>query len=188
MLLALAGVTGVGKSYYKDAIVKKLNFEKLKIITTREMRIGEKNNDDKIFVTKEELQVMKSTGKIGFEFNLLGNTYAYTKAELFTNKNMVFELHYNTVYDFKKVCPDMKIIYIFPKDIEVAKEKLRQRKLTPDVEKKRLLEIDEHYKRVTTDKNLIKMFDYTIYNNYDEESENELINLVKKILIESGGI
>ena len=32
MLLALAGVTGVGKSYFKDRIVEKLNFEKIKII------------------------------------------------------------------------------------------------------------------------------------------------------------
>lgn len=184
MLLALAGVTGVGKSYYKDEIEKKLNFKKLKIITTREIRIGEKNNSDKVFVTPEELKIMRDKGEIGFEFNLLGNTYAYTKSELFTNKNTVFELHYETVYDFKKVCPNMKIIYIFPRNIEIAKEKLRQRKLNPEVEEKRILEIDEHYKRITTDEKLRKMFDYTIYNNYDEESEVELINLVKKMLIE----
>ena len=43
MLLALAGVTGVGKSYFKDRIVERLGFEKIKIITTRQIRIGEKN-------------------------------------------------------------------------------------------------------------------------------------------------
>ncbi len=42
MLLALAGVTGIGKSYYKDKIVEKLGFEKIKIVTTRPPRIGEK--------------------------------------------------------------------------------------------------------------------------------------------------
>ena len=56
MLLALAGVTGVGKSYFKDKIVEKLGFEKIKIITTREIRVGEKNNEDKIFVTPTELE------------------------------------------------------------------------------------------------------------------------------------
>ena len=59
MLLALAGVTGVGKSYFKDILVKKLNFEKIKIITTRQKRIGEKNNEDKIFVTLDELNELK---------------------------------------------------------------------------------------------------------------------------------
>ena len=33
MLLGIAGVTGVGKSYYKDKIVNELNFNKVKIIT-----------------------------------------------------------------------------------------------------------------------------------------------------------
>lgn len=42
MLLALAGVTGVGKSYFKDRIVERLGFEKIKIITTRKIRDGEK--------------------------------------------------------------------------------------------------------------------------------------------------
>ena len=101
MLLALAGVTGVGKSYYKDELVKKLGFEKVKIITTREPRVGEKNGEDKIFVTKEELQALKDSGKIAYEFDLLGITYAYTYEELSSNKNTVFELHYDNIFDFK---------------------------------------------------------------------------------------
>ncbi len=60
MLLALAGVTGIGKSYYKDKIVEKLGFEKIKIITTREMRACEKNNEDKLFVTHQELQALRA--------------------------------------------------------------------------------------------------------------------------------
>lgn len=182
MLLALAGVTGVGKSYYKDELVKKLGFEKIKIITTREPRVGEKNNDDKVFVTKEELQDLRDTGKIAYEFDMLGNTYAYTHEELNSNKNMVFELHYNTIFDFKKVCPHLCAIYIFPQDIETAKDKTRERHLDPQVEKDRLLEIDEHYKRITTDEALRNMFDYTIYNNYDEKSEDEFIDLVRNLI------
>lgn len=182
MLLALAGVTGVGKSYYKDELVKKLGFEKVKIITTREPRVGEKNGEDKVFVTKEELQSLRNHGKIAYEFDMLGNTYAYTHEELNSNKNMVFELHYDTIFDFKKVCPHLFVIYIFPTDIEVAKDKTRERHLDPKVEKDRLLEIDEHYKRITTDEALRNMFDYTIYNNYDQASEDELINLVTKLI------
>ena len=53
ILLALIGVTGVGKSYYKDKIEKELDFEKLKIITNRKPRIGEINGSDKIFVTTD---------------------------------------------------------------------------------------------------------------------------------------
>ena len=133
MLLALAGVTGVGKSYYKDKLVQKLNFEKIKIITTREIRATEKANEDKIFLTKDELEELKKEGKIAYEFEMLGNTYAYSKEELYSNKNTVFEMHYDTIYDFKKICPNICAIYILPKNIEIAKEMTRQRNLKKEV-------------------------------------------------------
>ena len=184
MLLALAGVTGVGKSYYKDKLVEKLGFEKVKIITTRKPREGEKNGEDKIFVSKEELQLLRDGSKIAFEFDLVGYTYAYTKEELFSNKNTVFEFHYDTIFDFKKVCPHLCVIYFFPKDIEIAKDKTRQRHLPTQVEQDRLLEIDEHYKRITTDENLRSQFDYFLYNDYNQESEDELIELVSKLMLD----
>ncbi len=182
MLLALAGVTGVGKSYFKDTIVETLGFEKIKIITTREIRNGEKNNEDKIFVTPSELQELKKSNKIAYDFNMLGNIYAYSKESLYSNKNTVFELHYSTIFDFKRICPNIISIYILPKNIEMAKEQTRRRHLNPSVEKSRLLEIDEHFNSFMTNENLRKQFDYITYNNYDDESKNEIIELVKNIL------
>ena len=182
MLLALAGVTGVGKSYFKDKIVEKLGFEKIKIITTREIRNGEKNNEDKIFVTPSELNNLKESNKIAYDFNMLGNIYAYSKDSLFSNKNTVFELHYSTIFNFRNICPNLTSIYILPQDIEMAKEQTKKRHLKPNVEKNRLLEIDEHYNSFIADANLRKQFDYIVYNNYDKESENQIINIVKKLL------
>lgn len=182
MLLALAGVTGVGKSYFKDEIVEKLNFEKLKIITTRKIRNNEKNNNDKIFVTQDEFKALKNSNVFAYDFNMLGNMYAYPSEALFSDKNTVFELHYNTIYDLKKICPDMVAIYIFPTDIETAKEETRKRHLDPKVEKQRLLEIDEHYNKIMSDTNLRNQFDYIVYNNYDKNSEDEIIELVKKLI------
>ena len=182
MLLALAGVTGVGKSYFKDKIVEKLGFEKIKIITTREIRNGEKNNEDKIFVTPSELNNLKESNKIAYDFNMLGNIYAYSKDSLFSNKNTVFELHCSTIFNFRNICPNLTSIYILPQDIEMAKEQTKKRHLKPNVEKNRLLEIDEHYNSFMADANLRKQFDYIVYNNYDKESENQIINIVKKLL------
>ena len=183
MLLAFAGVTGIGKSYYKDKVVEKLNFEKIKIVTTRQIRVGEKNNEDKIFVTPQELQVLRDNGKISYEFDLLGNTYAYLKKDLISKKNLVFELHYSTIFDFKKICPHLRTIYLLPTDLEIAKDKTRKRNLQPIVEKQRIAEIDEHYNKIMTDSNLRNMFDYIVYNNYDRSSEDKIINLVKELLL-----
>lgn len=184
MLLALAGVTGVGKSFFKDKIVEKLGFEKIKIITTRQIREGEKNNQDKIFINNEELDDLKKQGKIAYDFEMLGNTYAYTNNELFSNKNTVFELHYDTIYDFKKICPHLCAIYIMPKNLEDAKNNTRARHLALEVEKKRLVEIDEHFNKIKSDIKLYNMFDYIVYNNFDKESEDNIINLVRKIIME----
>lgn len=184
ILVAIAGITGIGKSYYKDKLVEKLGFEKVKIVTTREPRSGEKNNEDKIFVSQEELEKLDKEGKIAYRFDLLGVTYAYTKEALSTKQNTVFEMHYWTMRDFKKICPNLKAIYLFPKDVNIAKEMLRKRNLKPEVEENRLKEIDEHLARVTDDKELLGLFDYVLYNNYDEESEKQVIDVVKKMIEE----
>lgn len=183
------GVTGVGKSFYKDLITNELGFEKIKIITTREIRKGEKNNDDKIFVTPKELEKMEKENKIAYKFDLLGNTYAYTYEELFSDKNTVFEMHYECIFDFKKICPDIKTIYLLPEDLEIAKQKLKERNLKPEVERQRIKEIDEHYNRFMSDENLKKQFDFIAINMYNDNSKNEMIDLVKNMLKtnENGG-
>ena len=182
MLLGLAGVSGVGKSFFKDKLVEKLNFEKIKIITTRKIRNTEKNNEDKVFVTNKDLVNLRNSNKLAYEFNMLGNIYAYTNEELFSNKNTVFELHYNTIYDFKKICPNLCSIYIMPNNIKIPKEQIKKRHLDPDTEKKRLLEIDEHYNNILSNENLRNQFNYFFKNNYDKESENKFINLIKELI------
>lgn len=182
MLLALVGVTGVGKSYYKEKIVENFDFEKVNTIRTREKRIGEENGKAGLFMSKEELEELKAKGKIAYDFDVFGGTYAYLKDEIFSEKNMVFEMHYTTIEDWKKVRPDIKTIYILPKDIEIAKNQARKRNLSKEKEEERIKEIDEHYNRICTDEKLRNMFDYIVYNNYDEESEKEIMDLVKEML------
>ncbi len=181
MLIGIAGVTGVGKSYYKNKLVDELNFEKVKIITNREIRYGEVNSEDKIFLNKIEIQELRDSGKLAYEFEFLGNTYAYTKEEIFSNKNMVFEMHYSCIQDFKRICPNLKVIYLLPKDIEICISKLKDRNLKSEVEKARILEIKEHYNKITTDEKLKNMFDYIVYNNYDKETDEKILNIVKMI-------
>lgn len=125
---------------------------------------------------------MEKSGKIAYKFDLLGNTYAYTYEALFNDKNTVFEMHYECVYHLKKICPDIKTIYLLPENLETAKQKLRERCLKPEVEKQRIQEIDEHFNRFMTDKNLREQFDFVVINKYNEDSKKEIIELVKKEL------
>ena len=65
-----------------------------------------------------------------------------------------------------------------PNDINVALEQVKKRNLTPEKENERIKETEEQYKNFMSDKKLQDMFDYIIYNNYDEKSEEELIKLI----------
>ncbi len=179
MLLALVGVTGVGKTFFMNQICDKLNFKKVNTIRTRPMRAGE---NPKYFMTDKELNKMYDDGEIAYKFNVFGGQYGYKKEEIFSNENMVFEMHYTTIFDWKKVKSDIKTIYILPTDLEIAKNEAKKRNLSKEKEIERLNEIDEHYNRIMTDENLRSQFDYFFYNNYDKESEEKLLKLVTDIL------
>ena len=179
MLLALVGITGIGKSFFVEKITENLNFKKVHTIRTRPPRAGE---DAKYFMTDEELNQMYDDGKIAYKFNVFGGQYGYLKDEIFSEDNMIFEMHYTTIYDWKKVRPDIKTIYMLPTNLEIAKEKTKQRNLSKEKELERLTEIDEHYNKIMADEDLRNQFDYIVYNNYDKESEEKILELVSKLL------
>lgn len=179
MLLALVGVTGVGKSYFVNKISEKLNFEKVNTIRTRPVRPGE---NPKYFKSQNELEQMDKNGKIAYKFEVFGGEYGYLKEEIFSENNMIFEMHYTTIYDWKKVRPDIKTIYIMPSNIDIAKQKAKERNLSKEKEIERIKEIDEHYKAISTNQELRNQFDYFITNNYDKESEDKIIRLVEEML------
>lgn len=180
MLLALVGITGIGKSFFVEKITSNSNFKKVHTIRTRPPREGE---NSKYFMTDDELNKMYDEGEIAYKFSVFGGQYGYLKNEIFSKENMIFEMHYTTIYDWKKVRPDIKTIYILPTDINIAKQKTKERNLSKDKEIERLAEIDEHYNRIISDENLRKQFDYVVYNNYDKKSEERIIELVNQLLI-----
>ena len=124
---------------------------------------------------------MVKTGKIAYKFDLLGYTYAYTKKEVFSNKNLVFELHWKTIFDWKRIYPELRTIYLLPRNLDIPKQKLIERNLKPKAQEQRIKEMEEHYSKFNTNSNLRNMFDYILYNDYNQKSEKEVINLVKKM-------
>lgn len=182
MLLAFSGITGVGKSYFSEEITKKLNFKKVNTIRTRTIRPGEQNGKTGLFMTKEELEQLKKEGKIIYDFEVFGGSYAYKKDEILSDENYVFEMYYKTIEDWKKIRPDIVTIYLIPKDINKALEKIKERNLTKEKEEERLKETNQQYNEFINNKELQEKFDYILYNDYDVESENKLIELIKKIM------
>ena len=69
---------------------------------------------------------------------------------------------------------------MIPKDLERAKQELKNRNLSKEVQQKRLNEIDEHIKEYNENKDLQRQFDYVFINDYSEKAKNDLINIIKR--------
>ena len=180
MIVTLSGVTGTGKSFFKNVISQELNFKNLVIVTTREKRNGEINGIDKEFVSEEKFAKLKKENKIAVDFEFLGSKYAYRKSDLDSDINQVTEVHYSTIYEFKKNAKNVFAIYMIPKDLKRAKQELQKRNLSKEVEQKRLKEIDEQIKEYKKNKNLQKQFDYVFVNDYSEKAKNDLLKIIKR--------
>ena len=102
------------------------------------------------------------------------------KQILDSNVNQVTEVHYSTIYEFKKNAKNVFSIYMIPKDLERAKQELRKRNLSKETEQKRLKEIDEHIKEYEQNKDLQKQFDYVFINDYTEKAKNDLLKIIEK--------
>ena len=70
MLLGLVGVSGAGKTYFKEKIVEKLGFEKVNTIRTRQKRNEEQEGKVGFFRTEEELDKLNREGKIIYQFKV----------------------------------------------------------------------------------------------------------------------
>ena len=72
MIVTLSGITGTGKSFFKEAISKEINFKNLAIVTTRARRKNEIGNDaDHTFINQSDVEKYRTdmvayTGRIGY--------------------------------------------------------------------------------------------------------------------------
>ena len=184
MVITLSGITGVGKSFFKKQIQEKLGIPAQVIVTTREKRAGEVEGIDKKFVSNEEFESMKESNEIIVTFEMLGYKYGYPRIQMESEENSVVELHYPIIYQLKKKVRNTFSIYMIPKDVEIAKQKLKERNLPKNIEKDRLKEIEEHIKKFNSDTDLRNQFDYIFYNDYTEKSVDEILEVIKNKCIE----
>ena len=131
---------------------------------------------------------MKEKNEIIVTFEMLGYKYGYPRIQMESEKNSVIELHYPIIYQLKREVKNTFSIYMIPKDVKIAKQKLKERNLPENIEKDRLKEIEEHIKNFNSNTDLRNQFDYIFYNDYTEKSVEKLVNVIKNKLLESKNI
>ena len=170
-IVTLSGISGIGKSHLKTYILaNKPDFQSLISVTTRKPRGKEKHGIDKFFYSLEKFEKEKNQGKFCTINEVFGNWYAYKEAQIDlcdSGINLITELFYKNVQEFKIEFPNALSVYVLPNDVERTKAELKARKLEASDLSKRLKDIDDELTFFYSNRNL---FDIVITNDYTEKS------------------
>ncbi len=180
MIIAVSGITGVGKSYLKRCVAEELGIENFLMVTTRPKRFFDINGKDKWFVSEEKFNNLKKEGKIMLEIEFIGNKYGYYTDEIKGNKDGITEIYFDEVDNFRRECKDFIAVYIKPTSIEISKKKLHGRKLEKRVIQERIKEMEYQLKSFEDNKELQSKYDYIFTNDYTKKSKNDFVNYIKK--------
>lgn len=170
-IVTLSGISGIGKSFLKSYILaNNSNFQSLISVTTRNRRTNETEGVDKFFYSLEEFEKERNSDRLCVENEVFGNWYAYKKSQIELCNcgiNLITELFYKNVHEFKMEFSNALSVYVLPNDIERTKRELKARELEAKDLNKRLKDIDDDLTFFYSNRNL---FDIVITNDYTEKS------------------
>lgn len=178
MIVAIFGVSGVGKTFSCNEVAEKLNFKKFCKIKIREIRPEEVNSNDVIIADENLLQTLQKENKIALLINIFGNKYAFFKQDFYSKENMIFEMNYRFLEDIKKIRSDIFTVYIIPNDANRVIQNIKNRNLNIEEE---IIRIDEAKNELELIKNesFLKKFDLIVTNTFECFFVDDLIKKIK---------
>ena len=183
-IVTLSGMSGVGKSFFIKQLLSRIDcFEKLKAVTTRNIRKDEVNGVDKYFISLDEFIHEDSNSEMCAVNEVFRNMYGSYKKDIekiLNGTNLITELYYSEVPDFKKQYPDTISIYIVPGDVALAIKNLEARNIEGDEFEKRIHDIKNELEFFS--KMDIDCFDYILVNDYNLYSVDEFNDYISKTL------
>lgn len=179
-IITLSGISGAGKSHLIKKIIDRIdNCQKLKSVTTREKRKDEIDGIDKFFLTVDEFNEKNANGEMSVVNNVFGDMYGYYKSDMNKTENgiqLITELYYKEVENFKKEYPNTISVYVLPNDINKTLEELNARNTGYEELNKRITDIKKEMDFVKNSNS--SLFDIVVTNNYDLNSIEMFINQV----------
>lgn len=126
-LFLISGPSGAGEDSIIKGLKEKMSIEVVVTTTTREMRKGEAQGSPYYFISKEDFEKNIELGNF-YEWTEEDNSnlYGVTKEEIErvkkTDKIGIWKVDYNGVVNIKKILPEVKAIFI-----DAPEKSLRQR-------------------------------------------------------------
>ncbi|PMQ02145.1 MAG: guanylate kinase [Dictyoglomus sp. NZ13-RE01] len=172
LLFVLSGPSGVGKDAVLDKLLNKIpNLVKSISVTTRPMRVGERNGENYFFVDEKTFKEMVEKGEF-LEWAQV-HSYFYGTPKKFVEENIrqgrdvILKIDVQGGLNVKNLYKSAILIFLLPPSLD----ELRRRLVGRETEKSSDLEI--RWKNVPLEISKIFYYDYLVVNdNIDEAVEN----------------
>jgi guanylate kinase len=162
--IVVTGPSASGKSRLVDALLQKIpDSTRLVTVTTRALRINEKNEIDYYFVSREEFKKKLQGGEF-FEYaEVYGNLYGSSKIilESFLNRfRFVFAIiNIQGAKTLKEKIPESCVLFLRPGSVEDVARRLRDERMGVPVE-----EIEKRIITAAQEMSVSSSFDHMINN------------------------
>lgn len=131
MIIALSGPSGIGKGYFKEAVLSKYpSIQELIWYTTRALRPNEHNRKS---ISESEFNTLLDAGKLVLPQGMFGHRYGIALDDLSRESgDWLTEIHPYVVAEAKRINPHIITIGMMTEDIGLLRERLSVRRKTED--------------------------------------------------------
>lgn len=190
-IIILSGPSGVGKSTLIKAIRKELPNLRFSVsCTTRQPRVGEVNDVDYHFLTKEEFLQRKANDEFVETAEVFTNFYGTLKSEVLSiaekGENVLLDIDVQGAIQIKEACRKdealakcCEFIFIVPPSLGELERRLRSR--ATDSEEQITLRLGKAQHELS----FWKIYDYIIANDDVEVASGELLSVIKNFSLQS---
>lgn len=187
MIFVLSGPSGSGKTTLRELLLKDKALKKLFVksisLTTRPMRLGEKEGKDYFFIDESAFNTLRKNKRILEWTRYLGYYYA-TKKNLFesnlrTNKSVLLCLDFRGAKKIKKLYPKETVtIFIIPPSVNELRKRIEGRSLGTREE-----EVSRRISRAAAELKNISEYDYSLKNVNLVQAVKRLKGIILKKVI-----
>lgn len=162
-IFIISGPSGAGEDSIIKGLRKYFSIERVITTTTREMRPGESQGKPYCFISKEEFIKRRGSGEfVEWAEQYNSNLYGVTREEIERVKNSgkvgIWKIDLKGVITAKKLYPEIPAIFITVSDLKILEDRIRRRGgISEEYIKERMKYTKEWMKQKD-------IYDYEVYN------------------------
>lgn len=182
-IFIISGPSGAGEDSIIEGLRKYFSIERVITTTTRPMRPGESQGNPYCFISREELIKRRDKGEfVEWAEQYNGNLYGVTKEEIERVKNSgrigLWKIDWKGVITAKKIYPEIPAIFITVSDLKILENRIRRRDGISEEYIKERMEYTEEWMKHKD------IYDYEVYNEEGKLDEviQKTAEIIKKHL------